>query len=303
MKHFLRFITFIIACSLIVFCVSCKGKNVIDTQPHVVNEQNIGNNTNKNSIIESVRLFETEGFLFPEMNIQSKKGFSLSFFGTVSGELFIRDVSEVFLQKYVSITCLTDDGIEYIPDNYSLFFSNVPETNNMNVRIDLHFSKEDRIIESNIKQINLLDQNGESTSYLIGNYRVKGVKYAEPQQAFCFESPLQASKEMNFPYYIAIPTEHNSDEIDFDITVSDSPAIIDATIVSWEFDSKLTEELKQHYSVTKTPKELQYFKVYKLNVGMIFMKPSTVIQPYISVTNGTEIYNCKTDPFIIHLKQ
>lgn len=297
-----------IACLVIVFCVSCKDRNLnsIEETPETI--QNINQITDSNVFsVEKLDFFRTYGHLFPGTGMEGYRMSSWTFFGTLSGNFTASnaDIQKQLSKTHIVVSCLSTDGIEYIPDSYTWVISG-KERNKRNFRLIVFFSQNMQPEKTNIEQIKLVSGNDGVISYIIGNYEIEQIQYAEPQKAFCFESPLEvfdSAKEINLLYYIAIPTMHNSEEIDFDITISDNPSIVDATILSWEFDPVATENAKNSYSTLKTEKELEHFRVYKLVVNITSSKPNVVIQPYISVIEGEEVHNCRTEPMVINRVQ
>lgn len=219
MKYLKKFTLLILACFLLLICVSCKQEKsgVIDTATNGTKSADVATIP----FIESVSFFEADGFLFPGTGVEGYNISSLTFFGKISGSFTSNsDIQKMLSQGYIVVNCLLDDGTEYKPNNYTWSVSGI-ENDNRNFRLTLFFPQDTTFKDGNIQQIKIISGNTGEVNYSIGNYKIRQVQYTEPKKAFCFESPLEvptSSKEMTLLYYIAIPEKHSSEDINFEVT-------------------------------------------------------------------------------------
>lgn len=292
---------------LIFFCLSlicCK--NVKDANENAVippeEDENISETDENILKINSVDFYKTKGYLFPGFGPEGYRDSSITFFGRVYGDFTVDndDIQDKLSQMHAVVSLTDEDDKTYEVTGYMWLVSG-DKRNYRNFRLTTNVKPGILKNKTNVEKVTLTGEKGYIHNS-VGRYTIDPIQYSKSKNAFCFESPidlLEHEDDMDLTYYIAVPAMHDEGKLDFNITISDNPSIVNASIKSWNYDSEITEYLKEQYSSMKTKQELKYLKVYRIIVDISSAEKNTVVQPYISVINDGQVYKCITTPLLI----
>ncbi|HOV40600.1 MAG TPA: hypothetical protein PLM59_02320 [Oscillospiraceae bacterium] len=225
----------------------------------------------------------------------------LFFYGTIgTTEKDNNRLSEIYRQKYIQIDFYSKNDKLYSSQDLDWTFSDL-NYNEKNFTLAVPYSIETTENDVNFDKIILQSKEGKQ-AFDVGNYHIGFFNTAETKKLSCVESPLlmqYPDVKLNLSYAVMMTEKTDNSEYDFHLEAGDS-SCWKIENIEWDYDEELTNQLKEEYSSIKTEKELEYLKVYRINVCITLpSKIDIAIKPIISAKIDGENVYCTAEPFFL----
>jgi|GEM_PF-2196053 len=251
--------------------------------------------------IDTLNFTQSNGYLFPDSGGNISWWSDLSFYGEVSGRFSAISNDEITdkLNKFYKVPSIkTEQG-----DDIGISSANwlVSGSEDGKREFWLRLSCTQPIAEPTVIKSIAINQDGAQENYDTGEYTVHPTNYAQSKYGFVSENIIDlldtASDDMIVDFRISVPQEHDERTLSFGVTISDNPNVLSAEVVGWSYDETATTDAKEFYSTTKTEKELQFFKIYAVNIRIVTKVKDVVVQPCFTASYNNNSYHVMTDPF------
>lgn len=301
-------IVILLICFVAVSSTSCinvsSNKHQVSTPAAIEKEKSTHNQTISGKpkfTIDTLNFTQSNGYLFPDSGGNESWWSDLKFYGKVSGRFSAISNDEITdkLNKFYKVPSIkTEQG-----DDISISSANwlVSGSEDDKREFWLSLSCTQPIVEPTVIKGIAINQDGTQENYDTGEYTVQPMDYAQSKYGFVSENMIDlldtASDNMIIDFRISVPQEHDERTLSFDVTISDNPNILSAEVVGWSYDETATTDAKEFYSTYKTAKELQYFKIYAVNIRVVTNVKDVVVQPCFTASYNNNSYHYMTDPF------
>ncbi|WP_094545954.1 hypothetical protein [Petroclostridium xylanilyticum] len=272
----------VIFISIIIILTSCNSK--------------VANYNQSLSYMELIEFDKYNSLITLNDDIDPNSYESILFYGKINSSQAIEEIEEDIKQELKSISLIQNEEIIMESDNFIWNINDSDNIKNFELQVNILPNKIDTNVYIDKLQLNL--NTDKKITKEIGMYYINTHNMANNKILSVVESPIEPhklpviGKESTVSYRIMTLTENFNNN--FKVTV-DVPEFFtkffSITSVKWNYDDKLTEDIKKEYKKSITEAEIKNVKIYEVIVTYKVNEKSNILfKPLIfsDITNSNE---------------